>query len=110
MPTTADSTSRTWAAAAASTSSPRPIARSPSAATASSSARCGSSVLLLKAFFYGSLGALAWTHVGYPLAASAVARVRRRPVRAAPVEPTVTLVVGAHDSVDVIARLDVNQP
>src|SRR3989442_3020268 len=59
---------------------------------------------LVKALFYGSLGALAWTHVGYPLVASAVARVRRRPVRAAPVEPTVTLVVAAHDEEDVIGR------
>ena len=31
-------------------------------------------VLALKALFWGSLGAVAWTHVGYPLAAMAAAR------------------------------------
>ena len=33
-----------------------------------------------KTLFWGSLGALAWTHVGYPLAAGALARVRERRV------------------------------
>ena len=31
--------------------------------------------------FWGSLGALAWTQVGYPIAAELAARVRPRPVR-----------------------------
>jgi len=37
--------------------------------------------VLLKTLFWGSLGALAWTHVGYPVAVAALARVRSRPVR-----------------------------
>ena len=49
-----------------------------------------------KVLFWGSLGALAWTHVGYPLAAGALARARRRPVAADPgAEPAVTVVVAA---------------
>ena len=36
---------------------------------------------LVKTLFWGSLGALAWTHVGYPAAAGIVARLRPRPVR-----------------------------
>jgi cellulose synthase/poly-beta-1,6-N-acetylglucosamine synthase-like glycosyltransferase len=57
-----------------------------------------------KALFWGSLGALAWTHAGYPLAASALARVRARPVRKGAVEPDVTVVVAAHNEQDVIAQ------
>ena len=37
--------------------------------------------------FWASLGALAWTHAGYPLAASALARRRPRPVRRADRHP-----------------------
>lgn len=62
-------------------------------------------VLALKALFWGSLGAVAWTHVGYPLAAMAAARVRPRPVRRDPSHaPSVTVVVAAHDEEPVIAR------
>ncbi len=58
-----------------------------------------------KTLFWGALGALAWTHVGYPLAAGCVARVRRRPVaRDASWEPTVAVIVAAHDEEAVIAR------
>jgi cellulose synthase/poly-beta-1,6-N-acetylglucosamine synthase-like glycosyltransferase len=62
-------------------------------------------VLLAKAVFWGSLGALAWTHVGYPAAAGALARLRGRPVRAdGAAEPTVAVVVAAHDEEPVIER------
>jgi cellulose synthase/poly-beta-1,6-N-acetylglucosamine synthase-like glycosyltransferase len=62
-------------------------------------------VLLLKAMFWGSLGALGWTHVGYPLAAAAVARLRPRPVARDPrAEPSVTVIVAAHDEEPVIER------
>ena len=48
-------------------------------------------VLVAKTLFWGSLGALAWTHVGYPLAAGALARVRGAPRRERRRwEPTVT--------------------
>ena len=62
-------------------------------------------MVLVKALFWGSLGALAWTHVGYPAAASLAARVRPRPVRKADDRlPTVAVVVAAHDEEAVIER------
>jgi cellulose synthase/poly-beta-1,6-N-acetylglucosamine synthase-like glycosyltransferase len=62
-------------------------------------------VPVLKTLFWGSLGALAWTHVGYPLATAAAARLRPRPVRGDPgAEPSVTVVVAAHDEEAVIER------
>lgn len=60
--------------------------------------------MIRKTLFWGSLGALAWTHGGYPLAAAALARRRERPVRKAPIEPSVSLIVAAHDEEDVIER------
>jgi cellulose synthase/poly-beta-1,6-N-acetylglucosamine synthase-like glycosyltransferase len=57
-----------------------------------------------KALFWASLGALAWTHAGYPLAAAGAARARRRPVRRADVLPEVTVIVAAHDEEAVIER------
>jgi cellulose synthase/poly-beta-1,6-N-acetylglucosamine synthase-like glycosyltransferase len=60
--------------------------------------------VILKALFWGSLGALAWTHAGYPVAAAALARLRPRPVRKDDVTPGVTVIVAAHDEEDVIAR------
>ena len=59
---------------------------------------------MLRAVFWLAGGALAWTHVGYPLAAAALARARERPVRRGDVTPDVTVVVAAHDEEDVIAR------
>ncbi len=57
---------------------------------------------MLRAVFWVAGGALAWTHVGYPLAAAALARRRPRPVRKEDVTPDVTVVVAAHDEEDVI--------
>jgi len=54
--------------------------------------------------FWGSLGALAWTHAGYPAAMGALARLRPRPVRKGEITPSVTLVVSAHDEEAVIGR------
>jgi cellulose synthase/poly-beta-1,6-N-acetylglucosamine synthase-like glycosyltransferase len=54
--------------------------------------------------FWGGAAALAWTHVGYPLAAAAAARLRPRPVRREDGEPSVSLIVAAHDEEDVIER------
>ena len=59
---------------------------------------------MLRALFWLSAGALAWTHVGYPLAAAALARRRPRPVRKDDVTPSVTVVVAAHDEEGVIGR------
>jgi cellulose synthase/poly-beta-1,6-N-acetylglucosamine synthase-like glycosyltransferase len=62
-------------------------------------------VPVAKTLFWGALGALAWTHVGYPLAAGALARVRRRPVaRDASYEPSVAVIIAAHDEEAVIER------
>src|SRR5687768_91376 len=58
----------------------------------------------VKLLFWLSLGALAWTHVVYPLVTMALARLRPRPVRQEPIEPTVTVVVAAHDEETVIER------
>jgi len=57
-----------------------------------------------KALFWGSLGVLAWTHVGYPAAAAAAALVRARPVRKGGATPRVSVIVAAHDEEDVIER------
>jgi glycosyltransferase involved in cell wall biosynthesis len=60
--------------------------------------------VIRKALFWGSAGALAWTHAGYPLAAAALARLRPRPVRKDDVTPEVSVIVAAHDEEDVIER------
>ncbi len=60
--------------------------------------------VLAKILFWSSLGALAWTQAGYPLAAAALARLRGRPVRKGEIEPAVTLIVAAHDEEGVIER------
>ncbi len=60
---------------------------------------------VVKTLFWGSLGALAWTHVGYPLAAGALARARGRSVaRDERWQPTVTVIVAAHDEEPVVER------
>jgi glycosyltransferase involved in cell wall biosynthesis len=59
-------------------------------------------VRLAKAVFWGSLGALAWTHAGYPAAAALAALVRGRPVRKGGGTPRVSVVVAAHDEEEVI--------
>lgn len=59
--------------------------------------------MLGRAVFWASLGGLAWTHVGYPLAAVGLARLRSRPIRKSEITPGVTLIVPAHDEEDVIS-------
>jgi cellulose synthase/poly-beta-1,6-N-acetylglucosamine synthase-like glycosyltransferase len=60
--------------------------------------------VIKKALFWASLGALGWTHVGYPLAAALLARFRNRPVHKEDIEPTVTFIVAAHDEEVVIEQ------
>ncbi|HEU5211878.1 MAG TPA: glycosyltransferase family 2 protein [Gaiellaceae bacterium] len=60
--------------------------------------------MLLKGIFWGSLGAIVWTHAGYPLAAAGLARVRPRPVRKDDITPEVTVIVPAHDEAAVIEQ------
>jgi cellulose synthase/poly-beta-1,6-N-acetylglucosamine synthase-like glycosyltransferase len=58
-----------------------------------------------KTLFWGSAAALAWTHVGYPLAAGALARVRERQVAKDPsAERSVSVVVAAYNEEAVIER------
>ena len=61
-------------------------------------------MIAAKVLFWSSLGALAWTQLGYPLFAAALARVRSRPVRKSEFTPSVSLIVAAHDEEDVIER------
>src|SRR5262245_66319778 len=72
-------------------------------------------MLALKIVFWTSLVLLAWTHVGYPLAAGLAARIRRRRVASSAIEPSVSIVVAAHNEEDVIERrvrnlLDLDYP
>jgi cellulose synthase/poly-beta-1,6-N-acetylglucosamine synthase-like glycosyltransferase len=60
--------------------------------------------VIAKALFWGSLGAIAWTQAGYPVAAAALARLRGRPVRKREATPSVTLIVAAHNEEGVIER------
>jgi cellulose synthase/poly-beta-1,6-N-acetylglucosamine synthase-like glycosyltransferase len=60
--------------------------------------------VLARTLFWSSLGALGWTHVGYPLLVAALARVRPRTVEQRELEPAVTLIVAAHDEEAVIER------
>jgi len=61
-------------------------------------------MVIAKVLFWSSLGALAWTQVGYPVFAAALARLRARPVRKGELLPTVSLIVAAHNEEDVIER------
>jgi glycosyltransferase involved in cell wall biosynthesis len=60
--------------------------------------------VIVRAVFWGALGALAWTHAGYPAAIGVLARLRPRPVARDAVTPSVAVVVSAHDEEDVIGR------
>jgi cellulose synthase/poly-beta-1,6-N-acetylglucosamine synthase-like glycosyltransferase len=61
--------------------------------------------VVVRILFWGSAGALVWTHAAYPLAARTLARVRTRPVLAdEDVLPTVAVIVAAHDEEPVIER------
>ena len=60
---------------------------------------------LLRTVFWGSAAALAWTHVGYPLATGALARARaRRVAKDTTAEPSVAVIVAAHNEETVIER------
>jgi len=61
-------------------------------------------MVVVEALFWASLGALLWTHLGYPLLAAVVARLRPRRVRKGELEPSVSVVVAAHDEEGVIEQ------
>jgi cellulose synthase/poly-beta-1,6-N-acetylglucosamine synthase-like glycosyltransferase len=50
-----------------------------------------------------SAAVIAWVYAGYPLALALLGRLRPRPRRVAPLELPVSVIVAAHDEVDVIA-------
>ena len=58
----------------------------------------------MKRLFWGSAVVLAWTHVGYPIAAALAARLRPDPAERADVTPSVTVIVAAWNEEAVIAR------
>jgi cellulose synthase/poly-beta-1,6-N-acetylglucosamine synthase-like glycosyltransferase len=54
---------------------------------------------------WGSLGVIAWSYLGYPLAAAAAARLRRYSARASDAyAPDVSLVIAAHNEEDTLGR------
>lgn len=61
-------------------------------------------MIVLEVLFWISLAGLVWTHAGYPLFAALVARLHARPVRRKNIEPTVSVVVAAHDEEAVIVQ------
>ncbi len=60
--------------------------------------------MLLDLVIWGSLTALVYTFVGYPLLMAVWARVRPNPVRSGPITPRVTLLICAHNEEDVLER------
>jgi len=62
-------------------------------------------VIILEILFWTSLGAIVWTHVGYPLFVAGLSAVRRKRVAREDIAPSVAVVVAAHNEEAVIARL-----
>ena len=60
--------------------------------------------MVAKGLFWGSLGAICWTHAGYPLLAALLAQLRPRPVTRGDATPSVAVIVAAHDEEAVIGR------
>ncbi len=60
--------------------------------------------MIVKAIFWASLGGLAWTHIGYPVAAAGLRRLSSREVRKDEITPSVSLIIPAHDEEEVIGR------
>src|SRR4051812_13399959 len=61
-------------------------------------------MLAVQVLFWASLFALLWTHLGYPIVAAAVAKLRPRLSPAAESPPRVAVVVAAHNEDAVIER------
>src|SRR5438067_3944611 len=61
-------------------------------------------MLVVEVLFWLSFALLAWTHVGYPLAATLLARFSPARRGAGDSTPTVVVIVAAHDEESVIAR------
>jgi cellulose synthase/poly-beta-1,6-N-acetylglucosamine synthase-like glycosyltransferase len=54
--------------------------------------------------FFVALAVIAWVYVGYGIVLAAAALVRARPVRRAPIEPTVSLIICAYNEARTIRR------
>jgi cellulose synthase/poly-beta-1,6-N-acetylglucosamine synthase-like glycosyltransferase len=61
-------------------------------------------VTAVAVLFWTSLAALVWTHVAYPAVMALLARLAPRRVRRADVQPSVAVIVAAHDEEAVIER------
>ncbi len=61
-------------------------------------------MIVLEVLFWGSAGALLWTHAGYPALAALSARLRSRPVHKGGELPDVSVIVAAYNEEDVIER------
>jgi cellulose synthase/poly-beta-1,6-N-acetylglucosamine synthase-like glycosyltransferase len=61
-------------------------------------------VIVLEILFWVSLGALAWTHFGYPAIATLLARMASQPVQKDDIEPTVVVIIAAYNEEPVIAQ------
>ncbi|MEY2449794.1 MAG: hypothetical protein QOH79_3270 [Acidimicrobiaceae bacterium] len=62
-----------------------------------------SSMRLRTAVFWGSAGSVAYAYFGFPLLLGVRAVAAPRPVRRAPITPTVSLIIAAHNEAAVIA-------
>ena len=61
-------------------------------------------MIAVEVVFWVALGLLLWTQVAYPVVVALAARVRPRRVRKGDVEPTVSVIIAAHDEEEVIER------
>ena len=61
-------------------------------------------MIALEVLFWAGAGLLVWTHAAYPVFAAFAARVHPRRIRTGEVEPTVSVIVAAHDEEAVIER------
>ena len=62
-------------------------------------------MIILKILFWASLGAILWTHVGYPLFVAALAALRRLRVASEDIAPGVAVVIAAHNEESVIEQI-----
>lgn len=58
--------------------------------------------MIVEAIFWGAVGFTFYTYIAYPLLLSATTLFYRHPVKKAPVEPTVSILIAAHNEQDVI--------
>ena len=61
-------------------------------------------MLISKIFFFSSLCMILYVYIGYPLLVFLIASVRRRPIQKGNDEPTVTILIAAHNEEQSIAK------